>query len=54
MIHDVKETTTLKSKIDEKSILANFPVKKPMLTSDTTSFIRCEPCEVVLQSKFYL
>ena len=51
MIKDEKPNKMLTSDINEKSILTNFPNKKPQLTSKTSNFIRCEPSEIVIQSK---
>ena len=51
MIYNVKQQNNLKSQLDDKSILANFPVKKHKLTNLDTNPIRCEPSEICLQSK---
>lgn len=54
MIYDVKKENNAIKEMNEKNILTNFPNQKPILTSKTHPFIRCEPSEVVLQSKFIL
>jgi hypothetical protein len=54
MIKDEKPIKILATDINEKSILTNFPNPKPELTSKTSNFIRCEPSEIIIQSKSYL